>query len=734
MQLPIFPPAGPTSGEGPERSKPSGEAPTSHKLGDGFLRVFGGMRPGALKENELGSEPTMGPHLFADSEARDSIRALDDPAFTPGANSENPSFGPQSPTAPDLSKSAAQTSREAGAENAMPNSALVSGSGFVSGFGPDSSSDPVDATKAESRETDELLRNAAFSASPTATIPMPTEAQNFGGSHSDAVATMGVVLPSEQGHAVDNAAARQEPILPDPLKNAPKPDSKIDPGPNSALVSSAGFVSGLGLDSATGPTDAAEATNRPEAGSGAEAATHVTRPLNKGDSAKIAAATVSGDAVKTTERKQASGPSAVLSRNVSEGSPANSAAPTDTAALPRTSSAGPQQADRAGRKTDPGYNEAPDFTPSSGSKNAPGRAPSEKMLPLATGAMDDRFVGSKETKIGPVPRAGDGANTGAVAAAPKTLIGAQRVTANPETPGGSTQVTTLDIKMSHSDQGAEISKPPNGKRSVGAVSLSTSPLAATPSGPAPSLHDGYAQMRGVGVEAKADHMPANLEPSARSGGHTGNGVQISAPQAPGGIAAQNGASATAASPLPFTLLAADRSDTEKRRALEPEATLAEVRGTPTPTISTGSALPLSPQHETARAVVAQLAHSVRANADRAIELRLHPEELGHVRMTFSTDHGGLSVTLTADRSETLDLLRRNIDMLGDELRRIGYGTVDFSFGDDSHQRGGEAEPWSSDEASGLGPESTPDHEHTEETKARALRGLAPAHGGVDMRI
>ncbi|HHB80317.1 MAG TPA: flagellar hook-length control protein FliK [Aliiroseovarius sp.] len=173
---------------------------------------------------------------------------------------------------------------------------------------------------------------------------------------------------------------------------------------------------------------------------------------------------------------------------------------------------------------------------------------------------------------------------------------------------------------------------------------------------------------------------------------------------------------------------------EKRRSLEPEAALADVRGTSTPTISTGSAPTVTPHHETARAVMVQLAHSMRANADRAIELRLHPEELGHVRMTFSTDHGGLSVTLTADRSETLDLLRRNIDMLGEELRRIGYGTVDFSFGGDTHQRGGEAEPWPSDEVSGVVPESAPDHDHIEETEARAMRGLAPTHGGVDMRI
>lgn len=760
MQLPIFPPVGPTSGEGPERSKPSGVAPTSHKPGDGFLRVFGGMRPGSLKENELGSDPTMRPHQFADREASGPIRVPDDPGFSPGANPEDASVGPQSPSAADLAKSAAHTVREAGAEDAepepiapgrkgtsaqglgafrpgpvvpnalgnaakpdstldpMPNSALVSDSGFVSGFGPDS------AAKAESRETDELLRNAAFSASTTATIPMPAEVQNFSGARLGAVAvtTMGVKLPLEQGHEIDNAAARLEPFVPDTLKNTSAPDSKIDPGPNSALVSGAGFVSGLGLDSATDGADAAEA------------ATRLARPLNQGESVKIAAATVSGGAAKTTERMQASGPSAAISHNVAQGGPANSAAPADTAAVPRTSEAGPQRADGAGGKADSGHNEAPGSASSSGSKNAPGRAPSEKALPLATGSMEDRFVGSKETKIGPVPQAGDDANTGAAAAAPKTQIGAQRVSANPEAPGGFTQVTTMDIQMSRSDQGADISKLPNGKRSVGAASLSTSPLAATPSGPALSLPDGYAQMRGVGVEAKADRTPANSEPSAQSGGHTGSGVQISAPQAPGGIATQNGASAPAASPLPFTVLAADPSGTEKRRSLEPEAALAEVRGTSTPTISTGSAPTVTPHQETARAVMVQLAHSMRANADRAIELRLHPEELGHVRMTFSTDHGGLSVTLTADRSETLDLLRRNIDMLGDELRRIGYGTVDFSFGDDSHQRGGEAEPWSSGEASGALPESNPDHDHTEETKARATRGLAPAHGGVDMRI
>ena len=47
-------------------------------------------------------------------------------------------------------------------------------------------------------------------------------------------------------------------------------------------------------------------------------------------------------------------------------------------------------------------------------------------------------------------------------------------------------------------------------------------------------------------------------------------------------------------------------------------------------------------------------------------------------MTMSD--GVITMTVLAERSETLDLMRRHSDQLAQELRQLGYGTINFSFG------------------------------------------------------
>lgn len=68
-------------------------------------------------------------------------------------------------------------------------------------------------------------------------------------------------------------------------------------------------------------------------------------------------------------------------------------------------------------------------------------------------------------------------------------------------------------------------------------------------------------------------------------------------------------------------------------------------------------------------------------ANRVIDLTLNPEELGRVRLSLSHSDSGLSVSVLAERPETLELLRRNIDVLAREFLDIGYQSAEFSFGD-----------------------------------------------------
>lgn len=65
---------------------------------------------------------------------------------------------------------------------------------------------------------------------------------------------------------------------------------------------------------------------------------------------------------------------------------------------------------------------------------------------------------------------------------------------------------------------------------------------------------------------------------------------------------------------------------------------------------------------------------------RPVEIALSPEELGRVRLAVSTQEAGLVVHIAAERPETLDLLRRNVSLLGDDFQALGYDDVAFSFG------------------------------------------------------
>jgi hypothetical protein len=63
-----------------------------------------------------------------------------------------------------------------------------------------------------------------------------------------------------------------------------------------------------------------------------------------------------------------------------------------------------------------------------------------------------------------------------------------------------------------------------------------------------------------------------------------------------------------------------------------------------------------------------------------IELRLSPEELGHVRIDLRHDGERLVMAVSAERQDTLDLLRRHAGELAADLRASGHAGLDLSFG------------------------------------------------------
>lgn len=104
--------------------------------------------------------------------------------------------------------------------------------------------------------------------------------------------------------------------------------------------------------------------------------------------------------------------------------------------------------------------------------------------------------------------------------------------------------------------------------------------------------------------------------------------------------------------------------------------MSENRASPvsTPTVqSTNQAL-----HH-AGAVIRQMMDIAVQAQNGVVELRLSPEELGRVRMHITSGEHGVIMHITAERPDTLDLLRRNIDQLQRDLAEMGYENPSFSF-------------------------------------------------------
>lgn len=83
--------------------------------------------------------------------------------------------------------------------------------------------------------------------------------------------------------------------------------------------------------------------------------------------------------------------------------------------------------------------------------------------------------------------------------------------------------------------------------------------------------------------------------------------------------------------------------------------------------------------EATRLVAAQMTEALINAQNNKVEIALNPKELGHVRMVLSTTETGVSVSITAERLETLDMMRRHIDQLAEEFRRLGYADIGFEF-------------------------------------------------------
>lgn len=163
---------------------------------------------------------------------------------------------------------------------------------------------------------------------------------------------------------------------------------------------------------------------------------------------------------------------------------------------------------------------------------------------------------------------------------------------------------------------------------------------------------------------------------------------------------------------PFLAVADDEKETLDV-ALQPSPT--ELRGLQSSTVAPNGIPTARPDPAL---VMRQVADGIQKLSEAGgVELRLSPEELGSVRMQFIQGESGLTVHINAERPETLDLLRRNIDQLAKDLAASGFDTAGFSFGDENSAG-------QQHKAGSTNLEPTPeDIIPTEQLNARGLDGL-----------
>lgn len=151
---------------------------------------------------------------------------------------------------------------------------------------------------------------------------------------------------------------------------------------------------------------------------------------------------------------------------------------------------------------------------------------------------------------------------------------------------------------------------------------------------------------------------------------------------------------------------------------------AAVSGVDAPLSSSTSPPRLAPLHSAPQRAMQHIAQALHHAPDGRLELVLTPHELGHLKMTLTPADSGISVTIHAERPETTDLMRRHIDMLGQEFRELGYSDVRFDFG-----QGGQRQQ---------SPQNTPAHTVEEpqpaQTPQHSADPAAPRRDGLDIRI
>jgi len=250
-----------------------------------------------------------------------------------------------------------------------------------------------------------------------------------------------------------------------------------------------------------------------------------------------------------------------------------------------------------------------------------------------------------------------------------------------ETPVPAPRETPAETPLSRTDRQPPVALPPASTANPPPLRALAEARARNRTGIAPTHRDGAqaprstAPSRGTDAEAPRPAAPSTQAPPQV--------FAVPVPPPP----AQAARAFAPAEPY-------DRGDPELRAQSPGDAPRSGGDTLPT---SRPAPLPTSDGAATARQIAAQIAAGAARGADRPVDVVLNPAELGRVRLSMTASDGMMIVSITADRAETLDLMRRHSDTLAQEFQDIGYEGTKFEFG---NGRGDGNHPDTSDQGTG----------------------------------
>ena len=304
----------------------------------------------------------------------------------------------------------------------------------------------------------------------------------------------------------------------------------------------------------------------------------------------------------------------------------------------------------------------------------PATAEEHNMVLAAAGDTADRQPNGNTI---PAQTAGDragGSQPAGFAAVASQSVTTEAPAANPAPP----QAPGAPERLAEARSGAEVLQPSRVSQPASQHLGGAAALSQPEAGSAPAPAEEIAATPEPRAGDRRDRREDRIEGTNSAGGTAPDKPMQATAQVDGSVA-RSGQTATGPAPAlgAATPIDAAASVSPTAPSFAPQAS-----GSMQAPVQTSGAAPAPPPPP-----ALQIATAVASEGPGAsqIDVSLSPEELGHVRLRLTHGEAGLSVAVTADRPETLDLLRRNIDTLARDFQDIGYGDVSFSFGDQPRQ-------------------------------------------------